>query len=350
MRAVMIRRFGGPDVLEVVDDFAPSPVGRGQARIRIAACGVCHRDLLDREGKYPFMRLPVVTGHEWSGTIVELGPETAGFAVGDRVVTTHRPACGQCAACRAGDDAACSESPVSYGHTVDGGYAEEVLAWTGSLVRVPDGVALDEAAVLHCTAAVALRALRRHARLVAGERVLVTGASGGVGVHALQIVRALGGRAIALTSSAAKEGALRAFGAEDVVVAAPGAPFHKEVRARTGGAGVDVALELVGAPTANGALRSLRTGGRLVLVGNVTGDRLELNPGFVILHEVSLLGSRSASRAELAEVLAMVEAGALRPIVAERLPLEAARAAQERLAGKGVVGRLILSPAQGHGR
>jgi len=345
MRAVLIRAFGGPERLEVVDDFAPSSaLGRGQVRVRVAGCGVCYRDLLDREGKYPFMRVPIVTGHEWAGTIVEVGPGVDGFAVGDRVATTHRPPCGECAACRAGDEPSCDQSMVSYGHTVDGGYAEEVIAWAGSLVRVPEAVALDEAAVLFCTAAVALRALRHHARLQGCERVLVTGASGGVGVHALQLVRALGGRAIALTSNPAKEGALRALGAEEVVVAAAGAPFHKEVLAKTGGAGVEVALELVGAPTANGAMRSLRTGGRMALVGNITGERLELNPGWMIMREATLVGSRSASRADLAEVLAMAADGRLRPVIADRLPLAEARAAQERLAHKGVVGRLLLVP------
>jgi D-arabinose 1-dehydrogenase-like Zn-dependent alcohol dehydrogenase len=344
MKAVVIRAFGGPERLEVVDDFAPGALASGQVRVRIAGCGVCYRDLLDREGKYPFMRVPIVTGHEWAGTIVEVGPGVDGFAVGDRVATTHRPGCGECEACRAGDESLCERSPVSYGHTVDGGYAEEAIAWAGSLVKVPEAVALDEAAVLHCTAAVALRALRRHARLRAGECVLVTGASGGVGVHALQVVRALGGRAIALTSNPAKEAALRALGAEEVVVAQAGAPFHKEVLARTGGAGVEVVLELVGAPTVNGALRALRTGGRMALVGNITGERVELNPGWMILREATVVGSRSASRAELAEVLAMAADGRLRPIIAERLPLDGARAAQERLRAKGVVGRLLLVP------
>ncbi|HEX8953632.1 MAG TPA: zinc-binding dehydrogenase, partial [Polyangia bacterium] len=265
-----------------------------------------------------------------------------GFAVGERVVAVHRAPCGACAACAAGDDTRCTASPVMYGVTVDGAYAERVALWESSLVRVPDGVDLPAAAVLHCTAAVALRALRRHARLARGETVVLTGASGGVGVHALQVARILGARVLAVTSSDDKAAALRELGADDVVVARDG-QWHKEVMARTGG-GADVALELVGAPTFNGALRSLRFGGRLALVGNVTTERVEVNPGYLISRELAVAGSAGATRAELAEVLGWAQAGTLRPIIAARRPLAEAREAQAALADKRVVGRQLLLP------
>ncbi|HZS42109.1 MAG TPA: alcohol dehydrogenase catalytic domain-containing protein [Polyangia bacterium] len=342
MKAIVIREAGGPERLELADWPSPQP-GAGQVLVRVAACGVCYRDLLDREGKYPFMKRPVVTGHEWAGEIVAIGAGVRQFAAGDRVATTHRPACGECAPCRAGDETHCQTAMASYGLTVDGGYAEEVLAWESSLVRVPDAVPLDGAAFLHCTAAVALRALRHHARLAAGQTVVMTGATGGVGVHALQVAKLLGARVVAVTSSAAKVEALRALGADDVLVA-PDGNFHKEALARTGGA--DVALELVGGPTFNSSLRSLRLGGRLALVGNVTASSLEVNPGYLIVREIAVCGSSSATRAELSEVLAWAAAGKLRPIIADRLPLSAARDAQARLAQKGVVGRIVLVPGQ----
>src|SRR5262245_51339868 len=155
------------------------------------------------------MRRPIVTGHELAGEVVELGPGVDGIGVGDRVVGLHRPPCGQCAECQAGDDARCARSPYVFGLTVDGCYAEYVAAHAAALVPLPAGVAFEEAAFLHCTAGVALRALRRIARLVAGETVLVTGASGGVGMHALQVAKLLGARVIAVTGSAAKVEALR---------------------------------------------------------------------------------------------------------------------------------------------
>jgi acryloyl-coenzyme A reductase len=338
MRAVVIRDVGKIEVTE----WAAPTAGAGQVIVRVAACGVCHRDLVDRDGKYPFMRRPVVTGHELAGTVRAVGEGVREFAVGDRVAAVHRAPCGSCANCAGGEETRCLGSPVSYGLTVDGGYAEEVAVWASSLVRVPDGVDLVEASFLHCTAAVALRALRKHARLVAGETVVMTGATGGVGVHALQVARILGARVVAVTSSPDKEARLRELGVDDVVIARD-AHWHKEVVARTGG-GADVALELVGAPTFNGSLRALRFGGRMALVGNVTAERVEVNPGYLILHEVSVAGSSSATRAELAEVLGWVQGGKLRPIVAARRPLEDAIAAQQALTDKRIVGRQVLVP------
>jgi acryloyl-coenzyme A reductase len=338
MRAVVIREVGKIEVTE----WAAPTAGAGQVIVRVAACGVCHRDLIDRDGKYPFMRRPVVTGHELAGTVRAVGAGVRDFSVGDRVAAVHRAPCGECTACTAGEETRCLGSPVSYGLTVDGGYAEEVAVWASSLVKVPDGVDLVEASFLHCTAAVALRALRKHARLVAGETVVMTGATGGVGVHALQVARILGARVVAVTSSPDKEPRLRELGVADVVIARD-AHWHKEVVARTGG-GADVALELVGAPTFNGSLRALRFGGRLALVGNVTAERVEVNPGYLILREIAVAGSSSATRAELAEVLGWVRDGKLLPIVAARRPLEEAIAAQQALTDKRIVGRQVLVP------
>jgi len=342
MRAIVIREPGGLDKLELTE--LPSlTAAAGQVRVRVRGCGVCYRDLLDREGKYPFMRRPVITGHEWAGEIVEVGAGVRDWQLGDRVATTHRPACGECARCLAGDETHCLQSVASYGLTVDGGYAEEVLAWPGSLVRVPDGVPLDEAAFLHCTAGVALRALRVHGRLREGQTVVITGASGGVGMHAIQVAKILGARVLAVTSNPNKSEALRAVGADEVVLSPADGAFHKDIVARTSG-GADVALELVGAPTFNASLRSLAMGGRLALVGNVTAGRLDVNPGYLIMKEMAVEGSAGATRAELAQVLAWAAEGKLKPIVAARLPLTEARAAQTRLIDKDVVGRIVLQP------
>ena len=139
MRAAVIRQIGA---LELVDDWPAPTAGVGQVVVRVAACGVCYRDLIDRDGKYPWMRRPVVTGHEVAGTIEAVGDGVGGFAVGDRVVAVHRAPCGECAACAAKEETRCTASPVMYGVTVDGAYAERVALWASSLVRVPAGVEL----------------------------------------------------------------------------------------------------------------------------------------------------------------------------------------------------------------
>jgi D-arabinose 1-dehydrogenase-like Zn-dependent alcohol dehydrogenase len=341
MRAVVIKEPGDVSKLQL-DEVPLSSPSATQVSLKIAACGVCYRDIVDRLGGYPFMRRPVTTGHEFAGTVTAVGSAVSEWKPGDRVAVVHRAPCGDCAACKSGEETRCLTSPVMYGLTADGGYAEEALAWSASLVRVPDALPLEEAAFLHCTAGVALRALRHQAQLRAGESVLVTGASGGVGVHAVQIAKLLGARVVAVTSSPAKVDALRALGVDEVIVSSDG-KFNKDAMRATDG-GADVALELVGAPTFNGSLRSLRSGGRLVIVGNVTQERIDVNPGYLIVREIAVVGSAGASRADLAEVFAWAASGKLRPVVAARMKLDDARAAQEQLLRKGVVGRIVLVP------
>jgi D-arabinose 1-dehydrogenase-like Zn-dependent alcohol dehydrogenase len=345
MRAIVVSGPGGPDKLELRTDV-PAPLVRpGWARLKVRATGVCGRDLIDRKGGYPFTKWPVIPGHEVAGEVVEVGPQVDAVRVGQRVAVTHRAPCGRCAWCQAGRELYCRTSPFALGMTVDGGYAEEVLCDAAALVPIPDRVGDAEAAIVHCTAGVALRALRDHGGVALGQSVLITGASGGVGIHAVQIACILGLRTIAQTSNPAKADALRAAGAEHVIVTSDTRDLANRARAASpSGMGVDVALELVGAPTFQGSLRALRPGGRVTIVGNISTERVEVNPGYLIMNEVSVGGSASATRADLAMLLDLVARGVLKPVVAERLPLERAREAQERLAEKGVVGRLVLVP------
>lgn len=337
MRAIVIREPGGPEKLELTEWPIGEP-GRGQVRVRVAACGVCYRDIVDRLGKYPFMRRPVVTGHEIGGVVEAVGPGVTAFAIGDRVASTHRPPCGECDECTSGNEARCVGSPVMYGLTADGGYAEQALLWESSMVKVPDQVSLEAASFLHCTAAVALRALGVHGGLTAGQTVLITGATGGVGIHAVQVAKILGARVIAVTSQADKKSALTEYGADEVIVSAPDA-IHKQVVPT-----VHLALDLVGVPTINSAMRTLRPGGRLVVVGNVTQERVEVNPGYLIVKEITLAGSALASRDDLKQVFTWVAEGKLRPVIAGRRPLAEAAAAQEALADKRIIGRQVLVP------
>src|SRR5438270_8629166 len=130
MRAAVIRQVGA---LELVDDWAVPVAAAGQVVVRVVACGVCYRDLVDRDGGYPWMRRPVVTGHEVAGTVEAVGDGVRSFAVGDRVVAVHRAPCGECAACTSGDETRCTASLAMYGVTVDGGYAERVAMAESSL-------------------------------------------------------------------------------------------------------------------------------------------------------------------------------------------------------------------------
>lgn len=341
MKAVVLYEPGPPENLKLEDVADPS-LTPGHVVVRVRAAGVCYRDVIDRRGGFPFMKRPVVPGHEFAGEVVAVADDVTKLAVGDRVVNLHRAPCGECEFCLAGAEPRCSRSLFMFGLTIDGGYAERVLAPSGALVLLPDAIGFESGCFLACTAGVALRGLRDRGGLTAGEKVLITGASGGVGLHAIQVAKALGADVLAVTSSAQKAASLGEAGADDVIVSAK-LSFHAEVKQRTGG-GVHVVLDCVGGPTLNSSIRSVRPMGRVVVAGNVTVEHQTINPGYFILNEVTLSGTSGCSRADLRQVLAWVEQGAITPRLAEVLPLARAAEAQRRLEDKGVVGRLVLTP------
>ncbi len=337
MRAAVLDAIGGPFHHRTVAD---PKLGPEDVLVRVAACGVCGRDLIDRRGGFPAMKLPTILGHEFAGEVVEVGSAVTSFAVGSRVANLHRPHCGECESCAAGHQVDCERAWQSFGHTVDGGYAELVAAHHRALVEVPAEIPLVKAAPTACTAAVALRALRHHARLELGETVLVTGASGGVGMPAVQLAKRMGARVIATTTSPAKVKALEEIGADNVVVS-PDGNFEKEVR-RLGGA--DVALELTGNATFRAALKSLRRRGRLVLVGNITTEKITFNPGAVILVGLTIAGSHGCSRRDLVDCFDLMRRGELDVVIDRELPLERAEDAHRALAERAATGRVVLCP------
>lgn len=315
-----------------IERAEPAPVEAGQVRVAVEACGVCHRDLLDREGRFPFIRLPVTPGHEAAGRVVEVGAGVADFAVGDRVATMHRDACGECAACKAGQTSLCTGAAWVLGILADGGYASEIVAPASALYAVPGELPAAHAAVLHCTFGTAYRDLAVLGGLRAGERVLVTGANGGVGAAAIQIAARLGAHVVALLRDEKHAPFVRELGAQEIVLdAAKAEP-------------VDVALDAVGAPTFLAALRALRIGGRMVVVGNVTREKVGLNLGFVITRGLTIVGGSGATRDDMRAVLALHGKAPFRFAIDRTLPLSEAERGQSLVRSGGLNGRVVLVP------
>jgi D-arabinose 1-dehydrogenase-like Zn-dependent alcohol dehydrogenase len=341
MRAIVLGRLGGPEELEYKEAADPKP-GAGEVLVRVKAEGVCGRDLIDRRGGFRGLKLPVILGHEFAGEIVGVGSGVSALSVGDHVANLLRLSCGACRSCLRGETPVCEKGWESFGQTRDGGYAELVAAPAASLVKVPSELSYVEAAPVACTFGVSLRALRSVGKVTLGDRILITGASGGVGIAAIQVAKALGAQVIAATSSPSKQKALLEAGADDVVVDSEG-NLHTHVRALAP-AGVDLVLELTGSPTFTSSLRSLRNGGRLVLVGNILADSLKVNPGAVILFGYQILGSAGCTRADLEDAFAMITRKQVKMVVSQVLPLEKAAEAHEILAKRAAVGRVVLVP------
>ena len=339
MHAVVANAYGTPDVLELKQIPMPIP-GPDQMLVEVVACGVCGHDVLARTGAFPLSKPPFVMGHEIAGTVVEVGPLIKGFRVGDRVAVTQRISCGTCPACRAGRDNVCVSGAGFYGEQISGGYGDFVIASARNAVIVPDDIPLPVASVLGCALGTGFHALRQGA-LGIGESVVVTGASGGVGIHAVKLARLLGLRTIAVTSSADKAPMLEGAGASHVIVAEDFS-FHEQVRALTGGEGADAVLEITGASTFKSSMRSVRAGGRVVIIGNLHPGHVPLNPALPILKEITLIGSGHATLEDLRRVIRLVAAGAISPVIAAQMPRNSAADAHRMLEARQTAGRIVL--------
>lgn len=339
MRAIVLSEFGGPDnlCLQEVERPVPAP---DQMLVKVAACGVCGHDLLNRAGHFPHTRLPSVMGHEIAGTVVETGLMVTRFKPGDRVAVIQRIPCGLCARCRSGRENLCTSGVGFYGEGISGGYGEFVIASERNAVAVPREIPLHIASMLSCAIGTGYHALRR-ANLDLGDTVVVTGASGGVGIHTIMLARLMGLRSIAISSSPAKADRLRAAGAAEVIVA-PELSFHAHVKALTHGEGADAVIELVGTRTFSSSIRSARAGGRLIIVGNVEPGNVPLNPAMSILKEIDIVGSAHATVADLKKVIALVAERRIVPEIAATFPVEEAGKAHWMMENREAAGRVVL--------
>lgn len=314
------------------------PPKRDQVLVEVKGCGVAYRDLVDREGRFPYMRLPITPGHEAAGRVIAIGPKVTEWAVGDAVGTMHRDSCGRCKQCEAGEPSLCPRATWVFGLMVDGGYAQHLYAPEKALYRLPDDLDLEVGCMLHSTYGTAYRGLVTQASTQAGERVLITGANGGVGSGAVQIAKRLGASVVAVVRDERHTDFLTGLGADEVLVDT-GERIHKQLKGR-----VDVVLDCVGPPTINSAMRCATLGGRVVIIGNVNSDRVPMNLGYLIVNGLRLIGSSGANRRDMAGLLAMHAEAPFELGVHERLPLSQADAAQRKVKAGGNQGRIVLVP------
>ncbi len=305
--------------------------------VEVEACGVCYRDCIDRAGRFKFIQVPITPGHEAVGVVAAIGPDVVDWAVGDRVATMHRNFCGVCGPCGRGNSSLCEMAAAVLGLTSDGGYATKLLAPQRCFFAVSAQVEAVEAAVLHCTFGTAYRGMAKFGGVEAGSQVLVTGANGGVGTAAVQVAKRLGATVTAVVRDETHEEMLAALGADKVLVD-DGDGFHK----RLGAGPVDVVMECVGPPTFNASLRSLRAGGRMIVIGNVVEDRASLNLGFVVTKGLQLIGSSGATREDMAELFAMHAEKPFDVQIHERVALAEADRAQRMVQTGGLAGRVVL--------
>jgi NADPH2:quinone reductase len=328
MRAVQITELSGPDgaleLVELPEPEASHPLtpGRGVV-VDVHAAGVSFPEVLQTRGEYQLKPpLPFVPGSEVAGT-VRSAPDDSALRAGDRVAA----------------------------FCVLGGFAEVAVAPEHMCFRLPDALDFEQGAGLVLNYHTAYFALVLRGRLSEGETVLVHGAAGGVGTAALQVARGRGARTIAVVSSDEKERVARDAGAHEVVRA--DGPWKDAVKKLSGG-GVDVVLDPVGGDRFVDSLRSLREGGRLVVVGFTGGAIPELRVNRLLLNNTEVIGAGWGAYAlpkpevnrEIGSALEpLIEAGTLRPVVGASFPLERAADALRLIDGRGATGKVVLTIA-----
>ncbi len=324
MKALLCTHYGTPDDLELADiaDPAPQP---GEAVVRIAAAALNFFDTLIIAGKYQYKpEMPFSPAAEFAGTVERVGDGVRGLKAGDRVLAY-----------------------AGYGAA-----RERIAVSAAKLVKLPDGVDFDHAAGLSVTYGTTLHALKDRAQLKPGETLAVLGASGGVGVAAVELGKLMGARVIACASSAEKIAFARERGADD------GIDYGKEdlkdgLRRLTGGRGADVIYDPVGGAYSEAALRSIAWLGRLLVIGFAAGEIPKLPLNLVLLKSCDVRGvfwgswierDPDGHRANTEQLLAWLKDGKLSSHVHAVYPLAEAPAALKAIAARKVMGKVILRP------
>jgi 2-desacetyl-2-hydroxyethyl bacteriochlorophyllide A dehydrogenase len=342
VKAVQLVEIGKP--LEMREVPLPS-VGERDVLVRVKAAGICHSDVHYRAGVSPVSRLPQTLGHEVAGIVEAIGPQVTHVQVGDRVCLHYLVTCGDCYYCSLGSEQFCAEGAMIGKHR-DGGYAEYIVVPARSAVLLPDEIPFEQGAVMMCSSATSLHALRK-ARFQPGETAAIFGA-GGLGMSAIQLARALGALEVyAVDINESKLTLAETHGAIPVN-AAQGDPVA-EIHRLTGGRGVDVALELIGLPqTMQQAVYALAILGRAVMVG-LTDKPLEIDVYRQLLgREAEVIGSNDHLLQELPLLIELVRRGKLdlSNVITRTVPLDA-DAINEAMAGLEQFGddvRTVITP------
>ncbi len=339
----------GPDGSPVREDWvAPEPPA-GWARVALRAMALNHLDLWTTRGLDKVrLPLPITPGSDGAGVVEALGPGAVlppGVGEGSSVMIAPGLGCGACPACLGGDDMRCASYKV-LGHLCDGTAATHVLVPAANLLPIPGNWSFEQAAAFPLAFLTAWEMLVHKARLQPGETVLVWGGGSGVGSAAIQLVRFLGGRAIAVVGDPAKAMKCWELGAEHVIVRTE-QDVGGRVKEITGKRGVEVVFEHTGAATWPVSMAAAARGGRIVTCGSTVGFEIPLNLRSLFAKQLSLLGSYMGRREHLWTLLAHVQRNPsnppFRPVVDRVFPLEDYPGAQLHLAEGRGFGKVVCA-------
>jgi alcohol dehydrogenase len=334
MRALVLRRHGSLDDLDVVGDYPTPQAGDGHVVIRVRAASFNYHDVFTVRGmpgiKVP---LPVIIGLDMAGEIAEVGAGVTGWKAGDRVLVNP-----------------VNKKKGLMGEMLDGGMAEYCAVAADQLVAMPAGVSFEDAASLPVAYGTAHRMLITHQTVKAGDKVLVLGASGGVGTGCVLLAKMLGAEVIACASSAEKLARLKAMGADEAVDYTKtdwskwAVEKYGKPQRRSFDGGVDVVINFTGGDTWVPSLRCLKRGGKLLVCGATAGYDPKEDLRYVWSFELQIIGSNSFYDDNLAALMELISAGKIKPVIDKVLPLEEAREGLRLIQDREVIGKVVVTP------
>ena len=334
MRALVLRKHGALDDLDVANDYPTPKAVDGHVVIRVRAASFNYHDVFTMRGmpgiKVP---LPVIIGLDLAGEIAEVGPGVTGWKPADRVLVNP-----------------VNKKKGLMGEMLDGGMAEYCLVAADQLIAVPAGVSFEDAASLPVAYGTAHRMLITHDTVKAGERVLVLGASGGVGTGCVLLAKMLGAEVIACASSDEKLARLKALGADEAVDYTKtdwskwAVEKYGKPQRRTYDGGVDVVINFTGGDTWLPSLRCLKRGGKLLVCGATAGYDPKEDLRYIWSFELKIIGSNSFYDDNLASLMALIAAGKIKPVIDKVLPLDQAREGLRLIADREVIGKVVVTP------
>jgi NADPH:quinone reductase-like Zn-dependent oxidoreductase len=334
MRALVLERHGGRQDLKVVADYPVPEPGPGEALIRVRAASFNYHDVFTMRGmpgiKVP---LPVIPGLDMAGEVAALGPGVAGRRSGDRVLVNPL-----------------NKRKGLLGEMMDGGMAEYCRVDADQLLPMPEAVSFEDAAALPVAYGTAHRMMVTHDTVRAGERVLVLGASGGVGTGSVILAKLLGAHVIACASSEAKLAALKAIGADEVINYET-VDFSKwaierygKPQRRSNEGGVDVVVNFTGGATWVPSLRCLKRGGKLLVCGATAGYDPKEDLRYIWSFELKVIGSNSFYDENLSALMDLIAAGRMKPLIDRVLPLEHAVEGMRLIEEREIIGKVVVTP------
>ena len=339
MKAMILREYHHPMKLEEIET---PRIGEDEILLQVKACGICRTDLKIYRGEIPppIVILPHIPGHEVAGEVVAVGEKVSWIKKGDLGVLYIYVACHRCDWCLTGQENLCPNLK-RIGFELPGGYAQYVRAPSYSFCSFSRKLRFEEMAILTDAVAVSYRAVKVLADARAGQNILLVGI-GGLGIHGVQIAKLCGANVLAADRKPNALALAKQFGA-DFLIEAGGNPLD-QIKEITGGKGVDAVVEFVSSKeTMAWSLPSLKKGGTLVIVGYVPGHPVPIDTMAMHYNEWILKGARLSTKAELLQVIKLIEGGKLKPVISQMFPFEKANEALEALQGESTVGRLVLT-------